>query len=550
MKLSIRRFPLKTRMVLILGLIALLQTGALGLFALHYLTSTLEEQMGERALHVAKTIASIPTVIKGVESGDSSELQPLSLTLADRTQARFVVIGDRNGLRLAHPNPERLGLSMAEDDDDAVSPTLAYGLAQVTRAQGSLGLSMRARAPIYDATGEEIIGLVSVGYLLDKVDLYINRYRLTMAIVILAAFLFSVFTAVWFASHFKKAIFGLEPEEIGRLFQERNATLQSVREGIIAINTQGKITTINEAALSILNLPSQQGILGHPITEVLPYTRMPEVLTSDQAEFDQEVRVGDLVLIVNRVPLHQSGRVIGVVSSFRRKDELHQLGQKLSRIQQYADSLRSQAHEYSNKLHTIAGLIQIGAYDKALKIIGQEARDHQALIHLLVEAVPDPVLAGCLLGKYNRARELGLVLEIDPDSQMLDLPDWIPREQLVSILGNLLDNAFEATLNHGGHGQTILLSMTDLGDDLIFEIEDRGPGIPDDQQQLIFTKGFSSKNKLGHGLGLHLVNNLLQQLNGTITIEPGEPKGSRFTVYIPKQQPNLKQTHLKGVSDE
>lgn len=549
MKLSIRRFPLKTRMVLLLGLIALLQTGALGLFALHYLTSALEEQMGERALHVAKTIASIPQVIQSVEDRDSTELQPLSLTLAEKTQALFVVIGDRNGLRLAHPNPERLGFSMSDDDDDAVSPTLAYGLAQVTRAEGSLGLSMRARAPIYDAAGEQVIGLVSVGYLLDKVDLYISRYRLTMTMVILLAFAFSVITAVWFASHFKKAIFGLEPEEIGRLFQERNATLQSVREGIIAINTRGEITTVNQAALSILDLPNEQNIIGKPVTDLLPNSRMPEVLTSDQAQFDQEIRVGDRVLIVNRVPLHQSGKVVGVVSSFRRKDELHQLGQKLSRIQQYADSLRSQAHEYSNKLHTIAGLIQIGANDKALAIIGQETRDHQALIHLLVEAVPDPVLAGCLLGKYNRARELGLVLEIDPDSQMRDLPEWIPREQLVSILGNLLDNAFEATLNHGGHGKAILLTMTDLGDDLIFEIEDRGPGIPDDQQALIFTKGFTSKARAGHGLGLHLVNSLLQQLNGTITIEPGDPEGSRFTVYIPKQQA-VKPSPMTGAAND
>ncbi|MBP0047487.1 sensor histidine kinase [Marinobacterium sp. AK62] len=547
MRLSLRRFPLKTRMVLILGLIALLQTGALGLFALHYLTTSLEEEIGERALHVAKTIASIPQVIDAVTERDISRLQPLSLTLAERTEARFVVIGDRDGLRLAHPVAKRLGRSMAEDDDDELTPTLAYGLAQVTRAEGSLGLSMRARAPIYDNSGEQIVGLVSVGYLLDRVDTYISRYRLTMTLVILAALAFSILTAVWFAGHFKKAIFGLEPEEIGRLFQERNATLQSIREGIIAINTRGEITTLNEAARSILELPSDADLLGQPVTEVLPDSRMPEVLSSDQPQFDQEVRLGEQALIVNRVPLHHSGQVVGVVSSFRRKDELHQLGQKLSRIQQYADSLRSQAHEYSNKLHTIAGLIQIGANDEALALIGQETRDHQALIHLLVEAVPDPVLAGCLLGKYNRARELGLVLEIDPDSQMSDLPEWIPREQLVSILGNLLDNAFEATLNQGGHGKAVRMSMTDLGDDLIFEIEDRGPGIPDDQHQLIFNKGVTSKQAEGHGLGLHLVHSLLQQLNGTITIEPGTPDGSRFTVYIPKQPHS---TNLHGAADE
>ncbi|GAA0687678.1 sensor histidine kinase [Marinobacterium maritimum] len=521
-------------MVLILGLIALLQTGALGLFALHYLSSSLQEQMGERALHVAKTIAAIPQIIEAVETRNSAVLQPIAQSLAEKTQARFVVIGDSNGLRLAHPNQERLGLSMSEDDDDDLSPTLVQGLAQVTRAEGSLGRSMRARAPIFDTDGNKIIGIVSVGYLLDRVETLVDRYRLTLALVILGAFGFSVLTAIWFAGHFKKAIFGLEPEQIGRLFQERDATLQSVREGIIAINAEGLITTVNHAACRMLGLPRDSTLTGTPIQHLFPDTRMLEVLTNDTPQFDQEVRVGELQFIVNRLPLHQGDRITGVVSSFRRKDELDLLSRQLTRIRQYADSLRSQAHEYSNKLHTIAGLIQIGATDEALNLIGQETRDHQALIHLLVEAVPDPILAGCLLGKYNRARELGLMLTIDPDSQMVDLPPELPREKLVSIIGNLLDNAFEATLNHGGPQQAVTLSMTDLGNDLIFEIEDRGPGISPEDQQRIFAKGTTSKSEPGHGLGLHLVSTQLQQLGGTITIEPGTPSGSRITIYIPK----------------
>lgn len=150
-------------------------------------------------------------------------------------------------------------------------------------------------------------------------------------------------------------------------------------------------------------------------------------------------------MVVNRLPVRQNNEVIGVVTSFRPSDELHHVSQQLTRIQQYADTLRSQTHEYSNKLHTIAGLIQIGATDEALTLIGSEVSDHQSLLKLLLEAVPDPVIAGCLLGKYNRAREMGLNLDIDPDSAMEDIPANLPREQLVSVLGNLIDNALEAT---------------------------------------------------------------------------------------------------------
>ncbi len=269
---------------------------------------------------------------------------------------------------------------------------------------------------------------------------------------------------------------------------------------------------------------------------MLPDSSMLDVLKTGEPQFDCEVWRGDHCIIANRLPLKQGDKITGAVSSFRRKDELDMVSQQLTRIKQYAETLRSQSHEYSNKLHTIAGLIQIGATEQALQLIGQETQSHQALIKLLMKAVPDPVLAGCLLGKYNRAREMGLTLVIDPESEMTTLPDKLPREQLVSIIGNLIDNALEATLKHHGNDGKVLLSMTDLGNDLIFEIEDQGPGIPLQQQDKIFEKGFSSKSNDGHGYGLHLVKNLLDKLSGTITIESGSAGGSRFTVYIPKNK--------------
>ena len=545
---SIRKLKLKTRMVAILGLIALLQTGSIGLFALYYLNQSLDEQIGQQALHVAKAIAAIPQVVDGVAQRDSEMLQPLSLNLAEEVDARFVVIGDRNGIRLAHPTQARLGKPMYDDDGDHNEPALVYGKPYIQKAIGSLGATVRGKAPVFDANNEEVIGIVSVGFMLDRVELIIARYQLTLILVILAAFGISVLTAIAIANHFKQAIFGLEPEQIGRLFEERNATLESVREGIIAVNAEGRITTFNRAAIDTLGLDADTRLTGKRIGEVLPDSHMLDVLKTGKPQFDQEVWLAERNLIVNRLPLKQGNSISGVVSSFRRKDELDLVSRKLTRIQQYADSLRSQSHEYSNKLHTIAGLIQIGANDEALALIGQEAKSHQALIQLLLDAVPDPILAGCLLGKYNRARELGLELLIDPDSHMAELPDSLSREQLVSIIGNLIDNALEATLSHHGAASEgdspaeVRLSMTDLGNDLIFEIEDMGPGIAAADQQRIFDKGFTSKASDGHGLGLHLVKNLLDRLGGTITLEPGDiqpdgsGRGSRFTVYIPKQR--------------
>lgn len=532
--LSLRHFRLKTRMVLILGFIAILQAGALGHFTIRYLDSVLHEQIGQQAIRVAKTIATSPDVIRAVSDRDTAFLQPLSLKMAQAAQARFVVIGDSQGIRLAHLNPQRIGKSMSDDDSDDNSQALLNGKAYVALDKGSIGWSMRGKAPIFSTDGAQIIGIVSVGYLLTEVDAIVSRHQLSMIVASTLAFLFSVIMALWFANHFRKAIFDLEPEQIGRLFHERNATLETVREGIVAINQHGIITTFNHAAIKTLQLPADETYIGRHIHDVLPDNGMLDVLESGEHHFDQEIWLHDRNLIANRFPMVQDGVVTGVVSSFRLKNEVDLVSRKLTRIQQYADSLRSQSHEYNNKLHTIAGLIQIGAIEQALKVIGQETSSHQSFIQTIMKATSDSILAGCLLGKYNRARELNLELAIDDDSQMSDIPASLPREQLVSILGNLIDNALEATLRHHGSGGMVLLSMSDLGKELIFEVNDQGPGIAEGEQDKIFTRGYTTKDVEGHGIGLHLVKQLTEHLGGIITVEPAEPSGSRFTVYIPK----------------
>lgn len=530
-----RKTKLKTRMILTLGLVSALQTALIGAFAGYYLSDSLYEEIGQRALMVAKTVAATPAVIEGVQARDTGSLNRLAQRMTETNEALFIVIGDHRAIRLAHPQPERLGHSMADDDDDDGRQALQHGQAYVALAKGSLGESMRGKAPITVPASGEIIGIVSVGYGVAQVESTIQRYNFVLYGVVGLVLLVSILAAIIIAGRFKQAIFGLEPEEIARLFQERDATLQSVREGIIAINRDGIITTVNRTALETLGLDPTTTMAGRPILEVLPESDLMSVLKSGQPDFDREVWLRNRQMVVNRLPVREGDEIIGVVASFRLRDEVDQVSRQLTRIQQYADTLRSQTHEYSNKLHTIAGLIQIGATEEALSLIGSEVSDHQALIHLLLEAVPDPVIAGCLLGKYNRAREMGLLLHIDPGSQMADVPGDLPREQLVSALGNLIDNALEATRQHHGEGGQVTLSMTDLGDDLIFEVEDQGAGIAEADRERIFEKGVSTKAGSARGYGLHLVSQFLDRWGGSVTVDNLPTNGSRFTLYLPKR---------------
>ncbi len=533
---------LTTRLMLTLVLVVLLQAIVSGGFTLHYIEVILEERIGDQALQLSQVVSNLPQIRNGLLERDSSRIQPLAESIRGQTDARFIVVGDLDGIRYSHPIADRIGKKRVGGDNQRA---IEKGESYVSKAVGSLGPSMRGKSPVFDHEGR-VIGVTSVGYMLDSIDGTIRGYQNSVILVVVASLIFSMMVGLVISGHFKRILFGMEPEQIARLFEERLATLETVREGIIAIDQAGRITTFNRTAVESLGLPKNETLTGQDIREVLPDSDMWGILENGRSETDKEVLINGQSLIVNRLPVQVNGQTTGVVSSFRPKGELEQLTRKLSHIEQYAETLRSQSHEYTNKLHTIAGLIQIDAKEEALELIGQESKGVQELVHLLVDAVPDPVLAGCILGKFNRARELGLELVVDSESHMSDIPEKLPREQLVSMLGNLLDNAFEATRLHRKKnksvGQSIKLTMSDYGYDLIFEIDDHGEGIPDSDRQRIFEKGVTTKLDKGHGYGLYLVAEIIRGLGGQISVDPVDTGGTRIIVYLPKNSEYLNQS--------
>ena len=412
---------------------------------------------------------------------------------------------------------------------------LENGKAYTSRAVGTLGLSLRGKVPIFDAD-KNIIGIVSVGYLEESIHQMIVSQRATIILSNVILMIFGVLIAVLFARSFKRAIFGLEPHEIGRMFKERSAILATIREGIVAINRHGYITMINQAAKRTLGLNAEQDYLHQRIEDVVPESGILDVLRTGESQLDLEHRVGDKEIVVNRIPIWHDEKVMGVVSSFREKDEIDTLARELSQVQGYSEMLRHQTHEYSNKLHTISGLIQLEAYDKAIELISSETSGYQDLLKFLISAVPDPLVAGCILGKYSRAKELNIQLNVDRDSNFSDVPDWINKEKLVTVLGNLLDNAYQAVTPLAEDKRVVNLSLTDVGNDLIFEVEDSGKGVDEEIAEHIFEKGVSTSDQTGKGFGLYLVKDILSYINGHITVNRSGLGGMLFTVYISKRQ--------------
>ncbi len=524
---------LRTRLLVVLASVVLIQAAISGGLTLHYIKLVLEERIGEQALQLSKVVSALPQIRQGLTQQDPEQVQRYAEMIRQQTNARFIVVGDSDGIRFSHPIPERIGKQRVGGDNQRALDGESY----VSRAVGSLGPSLRGKTPVRDDSGN-VIGVTSVGYMLDSIDETIGHYQNVVLQIVLISLVISIVIAAWTSRYFKRVLFGLEPEEIARLFEERNTTLQAVREGIISIDADGAITTINKTEIDTLELGNAE-LRGRNIRSVLPQSDMWRLLQSDQAEYDREVMVNGKRLIVNRVPIIVDGKVTGVVSSFRLKDDIELLGRQLSHIEQYAETLRAQSHDFANKLHTIAGLIQINANDQALELIGQESKGIEELVGVLTSSVSDPVLAGCILGKYNRAHELGLELKLDRMSHMGPIPHHIPVENLVSMLGNIIDNAFEATRANlqrdAAADNAIQISLNDFGDDLVFEISDNGAGISPGTREAIFEKGISSKPDRGHGYGLYLVKTFVDDLAGQITLEQGDAGGTRFVVYLPKR---------------
>ena len=522
---------LQTRMILLVCLLVLSLTLVAGGMYTAMIGDVLGEQIGKRALQVSKTVAQIPLVREQIlKPHPDGTLQQLAEKIRLETGAEFIVIGNRDSIRFSHPKPDRLGKRMVGGDN---APALERGESYISQAVGTLGPSIRGKVPIFADNGK-VVGIVSVGYLLEDVQGIVRTHQYKVGLLVGVLMLLGVFGAISISGRFKKAIFGLEPEQIARLFTERATIIESIREGIVAIDRDARVTVVNRVAIESLGKQQEDEVIGQHISQVLPGAKLSRILTGGKQRIDQELNVGEATMIINTVPMLDKGTIIGAVASFRRKDELDILAKQLSQVKEYSEMLRAQTHEYSNKLHTIAGLIQIGHDKEALELIGRESAGYQGLIAFLAKAVPHPVLAAFIIGKYNHAQELRIDFEIDPDSQLIDVPTDLNREKVLTILGNLLDNAFDAA-QEGKQNPQVKLSMTDIGNDLIFEIEDSGSGIPADQSATIFEKGFSTKNA-DRGQGLYLVRKALQDLQGQITLADSDMGGALFSVFIPKQR--------------
>ncbi len=519
----------RAQMILLVGSLLVLMLGIQGLYLNQRYAALMEDQIGQRALSVARTLAANDDLVDAFSQPDPSSLiQPLAEQVRQQVGASFIVVGNRDSIRYSHPLPDRLGLRMVGEDND---PALLEGAEYVSRATGSLGPSIRGKVPVRDADGE-IIGVVSVGFLASEIGERIASDMRSNLLLMAGTAGLGLLGAIWIANRFKRAILGLEPHEIARRLQEKDAILQSMHEGLVAVNAEGHITLANAGARRFLLGDDRQDPAGQDFLQALPRSRLHEVLQTGEAQYDKETWVGEQLVVVNRVPIVVDGRIEGAVATFRSRMEILELSRSLAEVRQLADGLREQAHEFSNKLHTLAGLLQLGNVQEAIALIGEESRLEQARLTLLQSRVHDAALCGLLAGKLMRAAGQGVQIDVDEGSSLHSELSVAGREALLSIIGNLLENACEAP-RPAGRSPLVVLSFTDVGDSVVIEVDDNGCGVDTDQSDLLFARGATTKGE-GRGIGLTLVRQLCRDLGGDVTLEPGEQGGACFVAVVDK----------------
>jgi sensor histidine kinase regulating citrate/malate metabolism len=489
-----------------------------------------DNQTRKRAIQTAQQMAVLPELQDLItQSRNLGSIDGLRNKIEMETDVEYIIITDHEGVILSHPDPTAVGTKIV---DPLAIRALDYGSEYSQQTIENGHHSIRGSVPVLDSQ-YRIIGMVSAGYPTESMRKVSAAYLEKIIFAIFVFITLGLVAAIFIAKGVKWVIFGLEPAEIAYMFQERTALIESIREGIISTDAEGRITLVNEAALKTLNLQDRMDLENHHLNSFFPDLDAARILTTHEPVSDREFILGGIPIIVNVEPV---GEMHGLVVTFRKKEEIDSIARELSQVRNFSDMLRAQTHEYSNSLHTIVGLLQIGAYSDALEFIADETKGHRKLIRFLAENLPDKFLSSMIIGKCMFASEQKVDLVIDPESRMVDLPDGLDRHTLTTALGNIIDNAIEAAVAGATRPPEVRLFMSDFGNDLIFEIEDSGNGIEEEMRDRIFEKGVSTKQGEKRGYGLYLAKKAVDTLGGTIGVEPGDGGGSRFEIIIAKNR--------------
>ncbi|MCP9270650.1 sensor histidine kinase [Mycolicibacterium arenosum] len=483
----------------------------------------------QQVVSIATALADAPSTAAAIESHRATEiLQPVTEAVRTDTDIAFITIMAPDGIRFTHTDPRQIGGPYIGTREPALR-----GETYTEVYTGTLGPSVRAIVPVRNTRGQ-VVGMVAAGITQQTLAQRWRDQVPAIAVVGLGALALSL-VGVWaIRRRLLRQTHGLRPDELRVMYEHHDAILHSVSEGLIVLD-RNRVVLANDEARRLLGLPPG---------EVKPED-LPDFLRSYEPGVRDELHVTeDRVLVVNRSKVAGSasggqersdrGMSESEVVTIRDRTELQGALGELSSLQVLTDSLRAQAHEAANKLHTVITMVEMGRPEDAVTFATAELALSQRLVDRLSDDVGEPALVALLLGKTAQADERGIALTITEDTHLPGASEGLPLtpQEIVTVLGNLVDNAMDAC-DRDDPWVEVTVSLDD--DELLMRVADSGAGMDADTFARAMQRGYSTKSDGGtehHGLGLALVAQVVARHGGKLTADV--TYGSVVTVTVPR----------------
>ena len=497
-------------------------------FALRANIRGVDENITNSISSLSALLANDDDIIEALITGHISEKKEKNLDTMtnDSLYIDIITVADMDSIRVYHPVKERIGQTFVGGDEKQFTDTIN---SYVTTEYGTLGKQRRAFHRVFDKNGNAL-GFVMVSALESNIygfykDILISFIPLTILILLLAT-IFSIYTAF----RLRISLLGHSPAEFVTLFKKRNEIFNALEEGLIAIDKNGMIIFANNIAAELYQ-QDPESLHGKLIREVLPSCKLQRVLRTKTAEYNCEMKINDETVLCDRIPLYEKNQLTGALCIYRNKTELTRMAEELTGVTHIIASLRSNMHEFKNHMHVISGLLQLKEYDTAHKYIDNLNTDSM-MLSTVTNCIENKTLAALVYGKINLAREQDITMRINEDTHLPAHNKFLSTNQLVTILGNLLQNSIDAMVDKSEHDDKEIELYIHCDDDkLKITVDDTGCGIAEENLENIYQRGFSTKGT-ERGIGMNLVYSIVKNRDGKIVVESVLSEGTTISLIF------------------
>ena len=492
------------------------------------------EKRDQNLQNIAEAVASSPLIDDKIANPDDKKttellneyLDSLKISLDNIDVISFV---SRENIRLYHSNHELIGTEYDGAIPEFEKVSKEYYTSNETGPSGS---QRRAYAAVYDKNGN-YTGFVMTIMLLENIKAETLQILFIFALITVAAILIELIISAELSSSIKKSLHGYEPNVFSAMFQVRDNILESLNEGVLAVDKNGVVQFANRSAAKMLGKKKAKELINTPFTDCCNDGFIKNVISTGEKEFNiQEQSIDNRNVLIDCIPIKEKDDIIGAVAILHNREEYTKLMEDLAGTRYLVDSMRANNHDFTNKLHVIMGLIQMEMYDDAVSYIENISIVQRETISKIMSVVDEPSIAALLIGKSARASELNVKFILNDESHYSKTDLLLPSELMVTVIGNLIDNAFEAiNIKDIQRQKELRFGIYSRENALLITVEDTGIGISKDNLEHIYDNGFSTKGE-GRGTGLYQVKEMVEAIGGKITVESQENVGTSFTVIF------------------